>query len=168
MKARTRVSQSLDRRLVPANSTGFIHQVRNAMRRADIQFRPSSTLLRQFAGLWLVCFLGLGLWEGLARGHGTRATVLALLALSVGTAGLIWPQRIRPIYVAWMVLAFPIGWTVSQIIVALLFYGLFTPIGLVFRLMGRDPLHRARRPGIESYWAPKLTPADPRRYFKQF
>ena len=44
-----------------------------------------------------------------------------------------------------MVLAFPIGWTVSQVILLLMFYGLFTPIGLVFRLIGRDPLHRARR-----------------------
>ena len=39
-----------------------------------------------------------------------------------------------------MVLAFPIGWTVSQVILAVMFYGLFTPIGLVFRLIGRDPL----------------------------
>jgi hypothetical protein len=74
----------------------------------------------------------------------------------------------RPIYVAWMVLAFPIGWTISQIILALMFYGLFTPIGLIFRIIGRDPLHRARQPGLESYWSPKTTPADPRRYFKQF
>ena len=39
-----------------------------------------------------------------------------------------------------MVLAFPIGWTVSQVMLALMFFGLFTPIGLVFRLIGRDPL----------------------------
>ena len=71
------------------------------------------------------------------------------------------PARLlRPIYVGWMVLAFPIGWTVSQVILAVMFFGLFTPIGLVFRLIGRDPLHRARRPGVESYWTPKPTPAD--------
>ena len=46
-----------------------------------------------------------------------------------------------------MVLAFPIGWTVSQVMLAMMFFGLFTPIGLVFRLIGRDPLHRARPPG---------------------
>ena len=67
-----------------------------------------------------------------------------------------------------MVLAFPIGWTVSQVMLAVMFFGLFTPIGLVFRLLGRDPLHRTRRPGLESYWAPKPAPADLRRYFKQF
>jgi hypothetical protein len=138
------------------------------MQWSDIQFRPPGKMLRQFAGLWLVCFGGLAAWEGFARGHSTLAAGLAGLALVVGTLGLIWPQFVRPIYVAWMVLAFPIGWTVSQLILALMFYGLFTPIGLVFRLIGRDPLHRARRRGLETYWTPKPTPADLRRYFQQF
>lgn len=138
------------------------------MQWSDIQFRPSTTTLRQFSGLWLGCFGGLALWEGFVRGHTTAATVLGLLALGVGVAGLIEPRVARPVYVAWMVLAFPIGWTVSQVILAILFYGLFTPIGLVFRIIGRDALHRSRQPGLETYWAPKATPADPRRYFKQF
>ena len=67
-----------------------------------------------------------------------------------------------------MVLAFPIGWTVSQVILLAMFYGLFVPIGLVFRLIGRDPLQRARSSNLESYWSPKSAPADLRRYFKQF
>lgn len=138
------------------------------MQWSDIQFRPPEKTLRQFAGLWLVCFGGLAAWEWFGRHHTSLATVLAVLALTIGPLGLAWPRLLRPIYVAWMVLAFPIGWTVSQSIVGLMFYGLFTPIGLVFRLIGRDPLHRARRPVLETYWTPKSTPADPRRYFKQF
>ena len=39
---------------------------------------------------------------------------------------------------------------------------------LVFRMIGRDPLHRARRPGLETYWAPEPAPANMRRYFQQF
>src|SRR5271157_5856901 len=111
---------------------------------------------------------GLAAWEGIVREHTNLAATLTVLALAVGPSGIIWPQAMRPIYVAWMVLAFPIGWTISQIILALMFYGLFTPIGLIFRIIGRDPLHRARQPGLESYWSPKTTPADPRRYFRQF
>jgi hypothetical protein len=138
------------------------------MQWSDIQFRPPVKTLRQFAGLWLACFGGLAAWEGLARGHTALAAAFAALALTVGPLGLIRPQLVRPIYVAWMILAFPIGWTISQVIVALVFYGLFTPIALVFRLIGRDPLHRARRPGLETYWTPKPTATDPRRYFRQF
>ncbi len=138
------------------------------MQWSDIQFHPPSKTLRQFAGLWLACLGGLAAWEGIVRRHTPLAFALAGLALSIGPLGLIWPRIVRPIYVAWMVLAFPIGWTVSQIIVVLLFYGLFTPIGLFFRLIGRDALHRARQEGLETYWSPKASPMDPRRYFKQF
>ncbi len=137
------------------------------MQWSDIQFHPPSKTLRQFAWLWLACFGGLAAWEGIGRGHTKLAAALAVLALTVGPVGMTRPQTLRPIYVAWMVLAFPIGWTISQLILALMFYGLFTPIGLIFRIIGRDPLHRARQPELESYWTPKTTPADPRRYFKQ-
>jgi hypothetical protein len=67
-----------------------------------------------------------------------------------------------------MVLAFPIGWTVSRLVLAAVFYGLFTPIGLVFRLMGRDPLARRPPHDVVSYWTEKPDRADVRRYFRQF
>jgi hypothetical protein len=138
------------------------------MRWSDIQFDPTTGTLRQFAGLWLVFFGGLGLWEALGRGHSALGAGLLVAAAAIGLPGLVRPGLLRPIYVAWMVLAFPIGWTISLVMIAILYYGLFTPIGLVFRLIGRDALHRTRRPGLETYWAPKPTTTDPRRYFKQF
>ena len=138
------------------------------MRWSDIPFHPSRATLRQFAGLWLVFFGGLALWQGLVRGQTGLATLCAVLALTIGPLGLIRPGWIRPIYVGWMILAFPIGWTVSQVILLIMYFGLFMPIGLIFRLIGRDPLHRVRRVGVESYWAPKPAPADVRSYFKQF
>ena len=138
------------------------------MRWSDIPFDPSRATLRQFAGLWLVFFGGLALWQGLVRGQTGLATLCAVLALTIGPLGLIRPGWIRPIYVGWMILAFPIGWTVSQVMLALMFYGLFMPIGLLFRLLGRDALHRTRRPEVESYWTPKPAPAGPKSYFRQF
>ena len=118
------------------------------MRWSDIQFDPPRKVLRQFAGLCLLIFGGLALWEVLGRGrivlggwscaprHDNRPARIEL-----------GPSGFDSIYVGWMVLAFPIGWTISQIMLLAMFFGLFTPIGLVFRLLGRDPLHRARRPG---------------------
>ena len=88
--------------------------------------------------------------------------------MTAGPLGLLWPRLIQPVYVGWMVLAFPIGWTVSQAMLVVMFYGLFTPIALLFRLIGRDPLHRVRRPGLETYWSPKPSSTDLRSYFKQF
>ena len=138
------------------------------MQWSDIQFDPSRKVLRQFAGLCLLVFGGLALWEIFGRGRTGFGGFLALLAMTIGPLGLLRPEWIRWIYVGWMVLAFPIGWTISQVILLALFFGLFTPIGLTFRLLGRDSLHRARRRGLESYWEPKPTTLDLRRYFKQF
>ncbi len=138
------------------------------MRWSDIPFDPPRKTLRQFAGLWLAFFGGMALWQGLVKGHAGPGLSLAALALTVGLAGLARPEWMRFVYVGWMVLAFPIGWTASQVMLAIMFFGLFTPIGLVFRLIGRDALQRDRQPGRESYWEPKQAPADLRRYFKQF
>jgi hypothetical protein len=138
------------------------------MQWSDIPLDPPRKTLRQFAGLWLAFFGGMALWQALVKGRPTLGLSIAGLAVVVGVAGLTRPDWMRFIYVGWMILAFPIGWTVSQVMLALMFFGLFTPIGLVFRLIGRDPLQRNRPTGRESYWQPKPTPDDLRRYFKQF
>jgi hypothetical protein len=138
------------------------------MRWSDIPFDPPRKTLRQFAGLWIASFGALALWQALARGHNAQAIVLGALALTVGPIGLVRPEWLRPVYVGWMVLAFPIGWTVSHLVLALLFYGLFTPIGLVFRLIGRDPLQLRRSAGARTYWSAKPMPVDVRRYYQQF
>lgn len=138
------------------------------MQWSDVQFQPTTRTLRQFGGLCFVFFGGFGLWEALGRGHSSLGAGLGVAAIAGGLLALVRPELLRWIYVVWMVLAFPIGWTVSMVTLAILYYGLFTPIALVFKLIGRDSLHRTRRPAAESYWAPKPTPTDPRRYFKQF
>jgi hypothetical protein len=125
-------------------------------------------MLRQFAALWLVFFGGIAAWQGLARGRVGIALVLAILAVAVGVLGLARPQAVRPIFVGWMILAFPIGWTISLILLGLVYYGLFLPLGLVFRLLGRDALLLRPRPSQTTYWTPRSSPADVRRYFRQF
>jgi hypothetical protein len=124
--------------------------------------------LRQFAGLWLLAFAGLACWQGFARGHAAAAAVLAALAVAVGVPGLVWPRAVRPVFVGGMVLAFPVGWAVAQVTMAFLFYGLLTPLGLVFALAGRDALGLRRRPGRETYWAPKPAAADVGRYYRPY
>ena len=97
------------------------------------------------------------------RGRCTRGTDPA-----VGPLGLVVPRAVRPIFVAWMVLAFPIGWAISNVVLVALFYGLFTPIGALFRLIGRDPLRLRPQPAGATYWVEKPQAEDARRYFQQF
>jgi hypothetical protein len=138
-----------------------------AVRWSDIDFRPNARKLRQFAGLWTVFFAGLALWQGY-RHHTVAAGVCAGLGLGLGPLGLLFPQIMRPIFIGWTVAAFPIGWIVSNVLLAVLFYGLFTPIGLLFRLFGRDALQLRRPERATTYWSPKPMPTDLRRYLRQF
>jgi hypothetical protein len=137
------------------------------MRWSDITFAPSARALRQFAGIWLAFFAGLACWHGLWRQRPVPALVLAGLA-AVGLLGLVKPGAIRGVYVAAQVATFPLGWTVSHFLVAVLFYGVFTPLGFLFRLLKRDPLQRQRLPDRATYWTPKPAAAGVRGYYRPF
>ena len=90
------------------------------------------------------------------------------MALGIGLLGLIKPPALRWLFVGWMVIAFPIGWTISQLMLGLMYYGILTPVGVLFRLRGRDLLRRKPAPMQSSFWMPKEMPQDVRRYFRQF
>jgi hypothetical protein len=126
----------------------------------------SNRLLREFAALWIL-FMGGFACVGYARERFTTAVIFAGLALAVGPVGLMWPQVIRPLYVFLTAITYPIGWVVSHVLLAVLYFGIFTPFAVAFRLVGRDVLGRRKRPGQSSYWTPKPAPVDVRSYFRQ-
>ncbi|OAI45124.1 hypothetical protein AYO44_13115 [Planctomycetaceae bacterium SCGC AG-212-F19] len=134
---------------------------------SDIPWHPSPQTLRRFAGLWLIVFAAIAGWNGLVHAHMGIGITAAVLAATIGPLGLVWPRAVRPIFVGWLVLAFPIGWLMSRLLLAGLFFGLFTPIGLFFRLIGRDAL-RCRRLDTGSFWLAKESTDDGQRYLCQY
>jgi hypothetical protein len=136
------------------------------MRWSDIPRHPTTGTLRGFAAIWLVWFAGLGAAAWFVRDDRTTALGLWALALGVGPLGLAAPSLVRPVFVGAMVVTFPIGWVVSHLLLGAVFYGLFAPLGLLFRLIGRDALG-LRRSAAESYWRPKPAAEDLRSYFRQ-
>jgi hypothetical protein len=134
----------------------------------DIPWRPTDRLLRQFAGLWLFGLGGLACYRGLLAGDPVLGGILGAVAATIGPLGLLWPRAVRPLFVAWMVLAFPISWTISRLMLTMVFYAVFTPVGLLLRLSGRDVLGRRFRPDQTSYWTPRPAAGDVSRYFRPF
>lgn len=96
-------------------------------------------------------------------------------ALAVWGAGallwlvyLAWPASRRRIWIGWMIAVFPIGWIVSHAILAVVYFLVVTPVGIVLRLTGRDP-HRRRIPADEeTAWTSRRAAEDESRYFRQF
>jgi hypothetical protein len=136
------------------------------MRWSDVTRTPTPRTLRQFAGLWLLFFGGLAVWRTWHGHLDSRTETIAVLAVVIGGLGLVRPAAVRLVYTGWMVAAFPIGWIVSRLMLAVMFYGVFTPVAWVFRLMGRDGL-RLRRRHVESYWSVKSGAARAEEYFRQ-
>jgi hypothetical protein len=129
----------------------------------------SNRTLWQFAALTLAVF-GTLFALSAYRHHGvptTGACVALGLALAVGLPGLACPPLIRPVFVAAMALTRPIGHVISILLMGLIYYGFITPLGLAFRLAGRDSL-ALRRPAVDSYWIPKLQPTSVTRYLRQY
>jgi hypothetical protein len=87
--------------------------------------------------------------------------LLILLGL-VWPRALVWPNR------AWVLLAEGLSFVTTRVILALVFFLIITPIGVVKRLSGWDPLSR-RAARSDSYWKPySQRQRDPRHYEKMF
>ena len=135
---------------------------------SDIPFHPTDKSLRQFAAGCLVFFPGLGAYHYFAHGRHEWGAGLMAAGVVLGVSGLIKPRWLRPIFVGWMVLAFPIGWTVSLCVLSLMFYGILTPLALALRLRGRDLLRRRKPEPDASLWTPVEPVKNVQSYFRQF
>lgn len=128
---------------------------------------PDDRMLRQFAFLWIVFFGAIALAQEFHHHRHVLALVLGILAATVGPVGLVWPSAIKPVFIGWMVLVFPIGWIISHVMLGILFYGMFSPIGLLFRIRGRDALALKPQPNAATYWHLKPQGKDKSRYLHQ-
>jgi len=72
------------------------------------------------------------------------------------------------VFVGAMIVTFPIGWVVSQVMLAILFFLIVTPAAVLFRLKGRDLLARKNTAERPTFWTQKKMPEDVRSYFRQY
>ena len=135
----------------------------------EINWNPSPRLLRQFAGGWFPAFCAI---VGAVAAHRTHSLAVGGwiwgLALAVSVVCFIWLPLARLLFLGWTLAAYPIGWTVSHLLLGAIFFLLITPIGWIMRLAGNDRLGRKFDRDAGSYWIPHETPADSARYFRQF
>ena len=106
----------------------------------EINTDPTRRQLNQFGFIWMgfIAFFGvIGLYKfhnpSLARGLWVAAVVVPI-------AGWIFPRFMRWVFLGMSYLAFPIGFVVSHVVLAVVYYLVLTPIGLLTRLVGYDSL----------------------------
>jgi hypothetical protein len=143
----------------------------------ELNLRPDTATLRQFGWIALGAFalLAVAAWRdwlifsfGLGEARPAVVGGLACLAALCGLFAAFWPEGNRPIYVGLTLLAFPIGLVLSYVILGTLFFLIISPIGLLLRLTGHDPMQRAFPGNATSYWSDARPSRPPRSYFRQF
>lgn len=127
-------------------------------RRELLWFGP---LFALFVGLICYCFV----WSNFSP------SVTYVICGLAATLILIYygiPPFRRPIYLGWMYSVLPIGFVISHVLLALVYFLMFTPVGLLMKLVGYDPMHRKFDREVTSYWIRRGDSYDSQRYFRQF
>jgi hypothetical protein len=143
----------------------------------EINFNPDTKTLRQFG---VIAFIGFGALALLAYyeklifsfGLGEARMTVVWAFTAVGCLALLLslvaPRANRILYVGLTLLAFPIGFVFSYMIMAALYFLIIGPIAVLFRLFGKDPMHRGYDPSAPTYWQPAKPPRDKESYFHQY
>ena len=91
------------------------------------------------------------------------------LSASTLLVTLVAPGLLAPLNRAWMRLASILNAIVSPIVLGIMFFGVFAPIGIVMRLAGRDAMRRRLDPRARTYWQERDPPGpDPSGLPNQF
>jgi hypothetical protein len=101
-------------------------------------------------------------------GEQRNAVTKALAAAGVVAAlfSLVYPPANRPIWIVLTLVTLPIGFVLSHVVMAVLFFCVFAPIGALLRALGKDPIERGPESGTESYWQSSPPRRDKARYFR--
>ena len=131
-----------------------------------MQSQNSDRQLRSFGLTVGGIFLFIGMWPVVRRGQDPRLWALVLGALLVLPA-LIFPASLRRPHQLWMYVGHILGWVNTKIILGLMFYTVFTPVAVILRLIGHDPMNRSFIPNADTYRVPRQ-PRDTSHMKHQF
>ncbi len=129
---------------------------------------PSPRKLKLFGTLWL---LALGILGAIVLNKTDSLPASAAVwttALLLAAACRIVPGLTRILYLGVIYATLPIALVVSPVVLAVVYYLVLTPTGLLMRLFGYDPMNRHFDPEADTYWLPHEQDEDVSRYFRQF
>lgn len=132
-----------------------------------VKWDPDRSELRRFAIAMLVGFSVLGLLSSWRHGSiSTPAMVLLGVGIFLAVTAMI-PGLDRVVYLAVMLPTSFIGYFMSKVVLFLIFFLVFVPIGALLRLLGKDIL-RLRPQSPRAIWVTTNSVKDSSRYYRQF
>jgi len=135
----------------------------------EINWNPKRKDLRNFGIIAIIALVVISLLLYILKGLGIHwVLVISGVGFAIFLSSIISVKLTRVIYIGLTLMTIPIGWIVSFILLATFYFLILTPLGLVFRLIGRDPLCRKSDSAADSYWLTYRPPDTTDRYFHQF
>jgi hypothetical protein len=123
---------------------------------------------RRFGLFFAAAFAALAVWLALRHRPVAAIVACAVVGIAFAVLALAAPQRLRPLNRAWYALGMALGRIVNPVVLGVLYFALITPIALLMRLAGRDPL-RLRPRAATTYWIDRDPPGPaPRSLDKQY
>jgi hypothetical protein len=143
----------------------------------QLNLTPDDRTLKQFGFIALGAFGLLALLAFYERGvfafglgalRSPVALALAALGFVSAALSLIWPKGNKPLFLGLTVLTYPIGFVMSYVVLGILFFLVFAPIGALLRATGSDPMQRTLDGSTRSYWSTARPRRNKESYFRQF
>jgi len=95
-------------------------------------------------------FALIGLWPLILHAADPRWWSVVVAGILIAPA-LVYPNSLFWPYKGWMAVGHVLGWINTRIILGVVFYAVVTPIGIVRRWLGKDPMGRRLQPDLDSY-----------------
>ena len=114
---------------------------------------------RSFGLVFATVFASVGLLP-LFFGGSIRSWAL-IVAGAFALAACAFPKVMAPLNVLWTKVGLLLHRVVSPIVLGIMFFLVFTPIGLLMRLLGNDPLRLGFDKNARSYWIERTPPGPP-------
>ena len=135
----------------------------------QINTDPNRRQLNQFGFIWMGFVAVVGVVACFNIHNTSLSRGLWVAAVVVPVVGWVFPRCMRWVFLGMSYLAFPIGFVASHVVLAVVYYLVLTPIGLLTRVFGYDSMKRRFDPEAKSYWVERSAAAvDPKHYFRQF
>ena len=110
---------------------------------------------RSFGLLFFIVFLIISIWP--LSYSGEIRIISLLISIIFLILGLINSNILKPLNFLWMKLGIFLGKIVSPLIMAIIFFLVVTPIGLIMRFLGKDIINLKYNKN-RSYWIEKTGP----------
>jgi Saxitoxin biosynthesis operon protein SxtJ len=115
-----------------------------------MQSEITNKQLRSFGFTVGGIFALIAIWPLVIRAADPRWWALGIAA-GLLVPAVVFPRSLVWVHKGWMAIGHVLGWINTRIILGVVFYVIVTPIGIIRRWLGKDPMGRQLRPDLDSY-----------------